>query len=140
MRILLSLSIGLIAFLSAPAAYAEMGSTWGWNNGNDYLGTHAWNVRVRRAYSRNGEFVRHHTDWYYMTHPDYTKTYALHPYYRKSYYDPPVTVEDLPVVDDGQYLPEDAYVPERDTRADCDSYSFSKPNYRVPPYNFQCED
>ncbi|MFH0770068.1 MAG: hypothetical protein V1926_01685 [Candidatus Peregrinibacteria bacterium] len=136
----LSLFVGLFTFLMAPSALAEMGSTFGWSNGSGYYGTHAWNVRVRRAYSKNGEFVRHHDDWYYMAHPDYTKTYALHPYYRKNYYDPPVTVDDLPVVDYGQYLPGDAYVPERASIADCDSYSFSKPNYRVAPYGYECED
>jgi hypothetical protein len=110
-------------------------------------GIHPWDVRPRRVavYTDKLGPVGEFSDWYFYSHPDRSKTYALHPYFRARYYAPPIDTDQVRYSMTQQshsvrYAVENAYVPKLAETARCDNYSFGRPNYRVPPYDYQCTE
>lgn len=113
------------AFDTVPTAYA--GS----------YGTHPYDTAARRSYrstrtiqSRNA----HLRDPYYRR----TVTHALHPYYRNHYND--VLVSDRSGRRD---LAKEMYLSgfphyKISSPVQCSSYSYFRPNYRIPPSEFTC--
>ncbi len=105
-------------------------------------GTHPWDVRPRRHYEYSKiDPYRYSKDYFYM-HPDRSKTHALHPYHRDRYYAPPVDPEVARYssrrISDVKYSEMRACVPRVDRLTYCDSYSFRRPSYRIPPYQYFC--
>ncbi len=107
------------------------------------FGTHPWDVRPRKHYEfEKLDPYRYNKDYFYL-HADRSKTHALHPYHRDRYYSPPVD----PIVarysnrrlSDVRYSVERAYFPKIDKKIFCNSYSFRRPSYRVPPYQYWCQ-
>ena len=124
-------------FAPSAQAYAR------WGQDDVYSGTHPWDVRPRRHYKRlRFEPYRYSKEYFYM-HPDRSKTYALHPYHRERYYSPPVDPEaarySLNRLSDVRYAEENAYIPRRGPLASCNGYTYRRPNYRVPPYGYWCQ-
>ncbi len=125
-----------------PAASAARSADWCDDTINN--GVHPWDVRPRRhyEYSRVDPY-RYAKDYFYL-HPDRSVTHALHPYHRKRYYAPPIDPEAARYssrrISDVRYSEERAYVPSVNRYALCESYTYQKPNYRVPPYEYYCNN
>ncbi|MDP7247241.1 MAG: hypothetical protein QF741_01300 [Candidatus Peribacteraceae bacterium] len=122
-------------FASSASAYFRAPDTISY-------GTHPWDVRPRRHYEYSKiDPYRYSKDYFYM-HPDRSKTHALHPYHRDRYYAPPIDPEVARYssrrISDVQYSEVRAYVPKVDRLTYCDSYSFRRPSYRIPPYQYFC--
>jgi len=138
--------LGAFAFaLIAPAALArDLDYIYMESYDDISWGVHPWDVRPRRHYENiKIDPYRYGKNYFYL-HPDRSQTHALHPYYRDSYYDPPVDLEharySLLRREGVQYAEEFAYRPQRYSLADCDNYSYSRPNYRIPPYGYFCSN
>ena len=125
--------------LLSPAALAANYQYWE-RTDNVTFGVHPWDQRPRRARSTLDPLTLSKSFFY--LHPDRSQTHALHPYNRDNYYAPPVA----PLLRNYSssynnrilYALEDAYIPERAALADCENYSYVKPNYRVPPFGYSC--
>jgi hypothetical protein len=137
-----SVLFALLSLLVVPTAEAEGYFETRYRPiDSGYYGQHLWDVR-RHATTRNygQRYSTNYTDLYYYQHPDRTQTHALHPMYRHNYYEGPVSFElarerrrhRVP------YSPLTAYVPEAAPMAGCRNYTYAQPNYRVPPFEFEC--
>ncbi|HAI97929.1 TPA: hypothetical protein DCL30_00080 [Candidatus Peribacteria bacterium] len=134
-RLLSAITAAVLALSSGvpvAAAYA-------WDTDSQFYGNHPYETREPRL-TRSGYYFMHYSDWYIDTHPDRSVTHALHPYFREAYYDSPLTVvQARKRCNNIRLSPENAYVPRQATMASCGNYSYAKPNYRVPPYEYDCQ-
>jgi hypothetical protein len=135
--------ISVFAFvLCSPVAFAARSEDWCDDSIN--FGTHPWDIRPKRnyEYSRVDPY-KYSKDYFYM-HPDRSKTHALHPYHRNRYYAPAVDADLARYsnrrISDTRYSQDRAYYPKVDKLTYCNSYSFSRPNYRIPPYEYWCSN
>jgi len=130
-----------------PVARAQ---TWAAPRGPEASawGPHPWDMRGR-AY--DVRIIKPPVEYFEFL-PIRSTTHALHPYWRHVYYSPAFT--DRPVVDAGGRFVGGLTQPlaagfaarrfyqqpraEGDRVYDCMEYTYDRPNYRVPPYNFAC--
>ncbi|MBU1910847.1 hypothetical protein KKG16_00365, partial [Patescibacteria group bacterium] len=93
-------------------------------------------------YATRVDPYRYSKEYFYL-HPDRAKSFALHPYFRNEYYNAPVDPQQarysLNRLSDVKYAEENAYIPQPSWIGTCDNYSFSRPNYRIPPYRYMCK-
>ena len=132
----------LLALLAPATAQARMYSYWE-RNGGYAQGWHPYEVRTASEYVRRHRRFRFAIDKeYFLSHPDRSQTHALHPYYRNTYFQPPINPDYLRFAgrynSHSRYNVRDAYVPERAEISECRNYSYVRPNYRVPPYGYGC--
>ncbi len=95
---------------------------------------HPWEARPRRHRDRFNVYP-YLSDEEIFTHPSRSRTHALHPYHRARYYDT--------IVYDYQFGYGRMLVrhldDDRETVPLCGNYTFERPNYRVPPFGYECQ-
>jgi hypothetical protein len=115
---------------------------------------HPWEFKERRPAPRHTLATDYaELEEYYYQSPHRSVTFALHPLNRRRYYNPrPYTF----VGERGIFgMPplNELYEYDRNTQrwarieiggpakgVECQNYSFSRPNYRVPPFGYRCDD
>ncbi|MFA7681549.1 MAG: hypothetical protein WCX61_00800 [Candidatus Peribacteraceae bacterium] len=132
----------LLVVLFAPVAQASE------NIDDVTYGVHPWDVRPRVVYTtsdRDGELRYGVSKYFFYSHPDRSQTHALHPYFRETYYAPPIDTDAVRYSmfyrsNNGvRYSLENGYVPRPYKTAGCDNYSYGRANYRVSPYEYECQ-
>ena len=136
----------LVSILPAGAAFLQPG--------NDSV--HPWDYPPRfHTHRFTGTDYGELYDYYYYG-PQRSKTHALDPLHRRRYYNPHPYALLGTLEPYGKFGPTDLYEyndgTSRWSRAstevrnfpaigsDCMNYTFSVPNYRVPPFGYHCQD
>ena len=145
MRSTIVIPVAVLALLSLqtiPDAYAAAYTV------------HPWEFHQRRPQQRRTLATDYaELDEFYYQSPHRSVTFALHPLNRRRYYNPrPYTfvgergVYGIPPLNEiyeydggsGRWSRVDVATPARGV--ECMNYSFNKPNYRVAPFGYKCQD
>ena len=138
-----SKAVVTLGLLLAPTLALAANSQYSYYNRHDVVryGLHPWEDRERRFKHDRIRYFPHSTVYYYA-HPDRSQTHGLHPYHRERYYEPPVRHRQLRYFRefrDFQYQYSERYQPSVQRVSNCRNYSYSRPNYRIPPYGYTCQ-
>ena len=97
-------------------------------------GIHPWDVRYRpRTRVNTYPYI---SDLEIAFNPRRSETHALHPVHRQRYYDQYVYDYRLGY---GRSVVRRIEESEGTVTPCCDNYTFQRPNYRVPPFGYQCQ-
>lgn len=93
-------------------------------------GTHPWDSRQEMVRLRPRQIP---VEVYYYS-PFRSVTHALHPFFRNTYYTPAVPLTYRYERRRSQY-----FAPKlEEPTAGCTRFTYSRPNYRTPPYEYEC--